>query len=96
MRESAGLNQRLVGAHNGTRQSVLGVIVHAARIELHNAVIAVAIIFARRTAPQMHDAAVDAVPLNQSRDMMNKFVRFEMLQRRVLQKQIVRGIGAVH
>ena len=98
MSENAGLNHRLFSAHERSLQSMLNMIVYAARIELHNAVAAVAIEFMRRTAPQMHNAAGNAVLLNEVCNVLHKFARSVIFQWRVLQKQIVRviGIGSVH
>ena len=94
MSEHAGLNQGLFGSHTGIRQPVPFIIVHATRIELCDGVIA--IVFVSGSAPQMHNAAIDVVFLNQICDMLYKLMRFIMLQRSVLQKQVVRGISAVH
>ena len=77
---------------------MLSMIVHAARIELHNAVAAVAFSFMRRTAPQMHNAAGNVVLLNEVCNVVNELGRSVIFQWRVLQKQVVRviDIGAVH
>ena len=92
----AGLNQRLFSAHERVRQPMLSMIVHTARIELHD--IAFAIIFVRNPAPQMHNAAGNAVLLNEVCNVVNELGRSVIFQWRVLQKQIVRviGIGSVH
>ena len=79
MGEHAGLNERLFGAHERSRQSMLSMIVHAARIELHNAVAAVAIFLVRRPPPQMHNAAVNIVLMNEVCNVLHKFVGIVLL-----------------
>lgn len=84
MSEDAGLNQRSFGAHDGTWQSVFFVIVHSARIELRNGFIVDAVV--RRSATQMHNAAVNVVFLNDVCNVLDKFAGVIMLHWRMLQK----------
>jgi len=91
MSEDAGLNQRLFGAHERSRQSMLGIIVHAARIELCNGFMLV--VGVSRSATQMHNAAVNAVFLNEVCNVPHKFVDLLLLQWCMLQKQVIGGIG---
>ena len=85
----AGLNQRLFSAHERVRQPMLSMIVHTARIELHNVVV-IAIMCVRRTAPHMHNAAVNVVFTNEVCDVVNELGRSIVRQRGVLQNQVVR------
>lgn len=84
MSEDAGLNQRLFGAHERSRQSVFFVIVHSARIELCNGFIVDVVV--SRSATKMHNAAVNVVFLNEVCNVLHKFAGVVMLQRRMLQK----------
>ena len=83
MGEDAGLNQRLFSTHERVRQPMLNMIVHTARIELHNAmIVAVAVVAAvavRSAAPQMHNAAVNLVFPNEVCDVVNEFGSSVML-----------------
>ena len=79
MHEHTGLNKDVIGAQNVGRQFVPFVIVHAARIELHNA-----ISFVRGPASQMNDSAGYAVLLNQFCDVLHKLMGFVLLQRGML------------
>ena len=46
--------------------------------------------------PQVHNAAVDVVLLHQVCDMLHKIMCRVILHGGVLQKQVVRGVAAVH
>ena len=89
--ECAGLNQRVFCPHDGILQPVFGVVVHLARIELHDA----AFVFAAGPRTQVHNAAGDAVLLHDFFNAMNALRCGVIFQRGVFHKQVIRGLCSV-
>ena len=79
MCECIGLNQCLFGTDDGIRQPVFFMVVDSARIELHNGVVATIVVRARSAAPQMHNAAIYAMLVNEIRHVLHKFMGLVIL-----------------